>query len=370
MIAPGTRLPARRVPCGLRHGWLLACALGLLAGGAHAERIEPPLEVLHSPANMLVAGRVLEINPTGRVVFKRGQVLSGKGQPPERIDVRVPVSALARIHIGQRCIFGYTLYGRDPDRPDKAVPNVNGAVMLYAPGLEPALFDDTRGTRAILAFGTDEEHEHGGDERDEETKEHRSPRETRHLLRRLLAVLKGKDAALVNLAAHQIVLDPQLGASLDAKARAALGHAAGDAGTPPDTRSALLVAAARNPGRYGDWWRADAEDIVATTPIDGYSMGALDPSGLVLSAFEVLELHRVAIAPDRLERWVRSSNPSLAEHALLALRHQAPARERAALESALADPALPEATRKFLDDHRRRLDLLQRRLRERKEDSR
>ena len=41
------------------------------------------------------------------------------------------------------------------------------------------------------------------------------------------------------------------------------------------------------------------------------------------------------------------------------LRREAPEQERSTMPAALADPKLPEQTRKFLNDHLRRLDLTQ-----------
>jgi hypothetical protein len=59
-----------------------------------------------------------------------------------------------------------------------------------------------------------------------------------------------------------------------------------------------------------------------------------------------------------LKRWVWSANPALAERASLMLRRQSPKLERSTIQQALADPKLPEKTRKFLNDHLRRLDRL------------
>ncbi len=98
-------------------------------------------------------------------------------------------------------------------------------------------------------------------------------------------------------------------------------------------------------------------DVVASAPVDGYAVETSSAS-LVLLALEVLDQHAVAIPPDALKRWVWSANPALVEHACLMLRRQSPAGERSVIQQALADPKLPEQTRKFLNDHLRRLDRL------------
>jgi hypothetical protein len=48
------------------------------------------------------------------------------------------------------------------------------------------------------------------------------------------------------------------------------------------------------------------------------------------------------------------------------LRRESPALERSAIKEALADSRLPDPTRKFLNDHLRRLDLMDSRVKARK----
>ena len=330
-----------------------------------ADQVEPPLEVLYAPANMLVTGKLIEINPTGRLVFARGERLSGKQEPPQRIDVGAPKSTLATVKLGDDYIFAYTMYARDPYRPDKVVVDPHGAMLRSAPGLEPALFHDNRTTRAIIGSGA-AELEHEGAESTESARKP-SGRDADVLLQRLFGALHGDDAALQNLAAHEIALSPELAARLGNRDRLALEAFVRNSKALPSARTALLLAAAREPAAYGSWWSKTAQQILASTPTGGYADATSDPSGLVLAAFEVLELHKITLRGDSLERWVSCGYPSLAEHALLALRHQAPEKEKPAIEKALADPGLSPTTRKFLTDHLRRLNLLNARLGERKE---
>ena len=350
--------------------WPLAAlvVLATTAAPVRAVQVDPPLEALHAPGTMLVAGTLLDINPTGRLVFTRGALLSGKQEPPERIDVRVPKDLLATVKRGDHYIFAYTLYVRDPYRPDKVAVDRNGATIVSAPGLEPALFQDNRTTREIINAGRAEVEPH--DSTSAEARHETSTSDDRTLLQRLLNALHGKDLALQNLAAHEIALQPDLAADLTSRDRKVLEIFVLDPKSLPSARSALLLAAAHDPKRYGAWWSEAAQAIVASTPIGGYAGPASDPSGLVLTAFELLELHGVKLQQHAVKRWVTSGSPSLAEHALLTLRQQAPAEEKPAIEEALADPALPTATRTFLVDHLRRLNLLNARLRQRKGGSR
>jgi len=330
---------ARLLRTHLRHFTL---ALAACAGSASAERVEPPLELLYAPGNVLVAGPLVEINPAGRLVFKRKDVLGGKPKPPELIDVRVPADILADVRIGERYVFGYTNLRPDPRRPTSLVVNPDGAALIASIGLEPALFRDTPEARAILAAGRSE---HG--------------RESRHLFDLLLKALAGKDRALQVLAAGEFAQEPEFGERLrEDGGQAAIEKAVRDAATSPGVRTTLLVAAATRPADFGEWWADAARRIVADTPVDGYAFAAGDLDGLVLAALELLDKQGTDNSPEALKRWVWSSNPLLAEKSNLMLWRHSPALARSAIQQALADPKLPEKTRKFLNDHLRRLDRL------------
>jgi hypothetical protein len=309
---------------------------------ALAERVEPPLELLYAPGNMLVAGPLMEINPAGRLVFKRKDVLSGKPRPPELVDVRVPISSLGEVRVGERYVFGYTNLRPDPRQPTRLVANPDGAVLLASIGLEPALFRDTAEARAILDAGRSE---HG--------------RESRRLFNLLLKALAGKDRALQTLAAGEFAQESEFGERLrEDGGQAAIERTARDGATPAGVRTTLLVAAATRPADFGNWWSDAAHEIVENTPVDGYASTAVDVDGLVLTALELLDRQGPTTSPHALKRWVWSANPALAERASLMLRRQSPKLERSTIQQALADPKLPEKTRKFLNDHLRRLDRL------------
>ena len=134
-------------------------------------------------------------------------------------------------------------------------------------------------------------------------------------------------------------------------------------------RTLLLQTAANRPEYLGDWAQAEALRVVTTTPVDGYADEALDPAGFVLVAFDVLGQGATKVSAGALQRWLHSANPALAERASLLLRRDYPAEERPAILHALTDPQLPAQTRKFLDDHLRRLDRQEAAARARKEGS-
>ncbi|HEY0231508.1 MAG TPA: hypothetical protein VGC55_09665 [Dokdonella sp.] len=336
----------------LMRGCLLAAA-GCLAWSAssRAERVEPPLELLYAPGNMLVAGPILEINPSGRIVFQRKDVLGGKERPPEQIDVRVPMSSLRTVQVGERYIFGYTNLRTDPRNPTRAMLDPNGAVVLTSIGLDPALFRDTPEARAILKAARSER-----------------GRESRSLFDQLLKALNGADPALQTLAAGEFAQEPEFGERLrEDGGQAVIEKAIRNAALAPGVRTTLLVAAATRPRDFGERWPDAAIDIVTNTPVGGYSTATADPYDLVLTALALLDKQATKLSPDALQRWVWSPSPPLVERASVMLRRQSPALERSTIQQALADPKLPANTRTFLNDHLRRLDRLDARSKARKD---
>ncbi|MGH8173873.1 MAG: hypothetical protein ACREPX_12075 [Rhodanobacteraceae bacterium] len=313
---------------------------------ASAERLESPLELMYAPGNTIVAGPLVEINPAGRIVLERKDVLGGKDRPPDKIDVRVPKEILGTLKIGDPYIAAYSLYRRDPRKAVGMALNPDGAVILASTGIEPALFRDTPAARAIVKAGRSEH-----------------SRESRRLVDLLLDALEGSDAQLQNLAAGEFAFEPETAERLRDADRARLEKVALDSKTPVLPRMSLLDASSRNPKEIGDWWKAAALQIVTTTPIDGYSDRATDPTSLVLMSFEVLDRYSVKVPVEALKRWVWSPTPPLVERVCVMLRREAPGEERSTIQLALADPKLPEATRKFLSDHLRRLDVIDERAR-------
>jgi hypothetical protein len=331
--------------------WLAIFAL-LFTLPARAQRLESPLELMYAPDASIAAGKLVEINPAGRIVIEPKEMLWGKTRPPEKLDIRIPNDALYDVKVGERYVVAYSLFRRDPRKAVGMVPNKEGAVAIVSPGIEPAVFRDTPAIRAILKAGRSE---HG--------------RESRKLAELLLEALKGTDAQLQYLAAGEFAYEPELGERLADADRAVLEKTVRDANRPVRVRMVLLEAASRMPQTLGDWWKKAAMDIVTTTPADGYPDKASDPVLLVMTAFDVLDRYSVKIPPETLKRWVWNPNPALVERVCVLLRREGPDLERPAIHEALADPKLSAATRKFLNDHLRQLDRIDERKRARKEGS-
>lgn len=343
-----------RLRCVLRRlATPLLLVLSLGSASLPAKPIQPPLEQLYDGDNRLLAGTLLDVDPKGRLVFERKDVLDGKPRPPEKIDVRAPLTVLNEVKVGQRYVFGYATGQKDPRDPLRRIAREDGAELIVSVGLEPALFRDTPDTRALLSAGRSER-----------------GRESRRTFDLLLKALAGDDPALQNLAAGQIALDAELGEHLREHGRDTVERAARDAKMPPSARTWLLRAAEQRPRDFGDWWQSLSLDVVTNTPVGGYARSPSDPFDLVLTALELLDQHAAQVPPDALKRWVWSTNPALAERASVMLRRQSAALERSTIQQALADPALPPATRTFLEGHLRRLDRLDARTKTRKEGAR
>ncbi len=321
--------------------------------------IEAPLELLTSSSSVLIAAKLLHTQSDGHIVLKRTETLSGTQSQADRITLRLTPDEAVGLKDGARYVAGYTIYIRDPRDRKHKLANPDGPALLRSPGLEPALFADTRLLRAILREGhesevRDEAHgqhgENGGD--------HASSK----LVSLLLKALKSSDTQLQNLAANEFAYDPAVADHLDERARPLLHEFVVNPGKLPAARSALLQAAFHNPETFGDWWVSAAQNTVTTTPIGGYIGPTAGLDGLAMAAFSMLGARKTHVATTSLVRWVAGESPALSERALMMLRQQSPATERSAIKQALAEPDLPAQTRKFLTEHLRRLDLLQARV--------
>ena len=331
---------------------LLVVASVLFTMPVRAQRVESPLELMYAPDASIVAGKLVEINPVGRIVIEPKDLLWGKTKPPAKLDIRIPNDFLDDVKTGERYVVAYSLFRRDPRKAVGTVPNKEGALAIVSPGIEPAVFRDTPALRAILKAGRSEE-----------------GRESRKLADLMLNALQGDDGQLQYLAAGELAYEPELGERLNDADRTRIEKPVRAANAPIRVRTVLLEAASRMPGKLGDWWKKAALDIVTTTPVDGYSDKASDPVLLVMTAFDVLDRYSVKVPAETLKRWVWNPNPALVERVCVLLRREGPDLERPAIHEALADPKLSEATRKFLNDHLRQLDRIDERKRARKEGS-
>jgi len=317
-------------------GLILACAT--TAPQALAAPVEPPLHLLHSGKNRLVEGTVKEINPPNRLVFVRGKVLGNHTDVPELIDVIVDSTSVQSVVLGERYLFAYSTIHSDKRMPGKIALNKGGAVLVSSTGVEPALFRDSSTLRSLLAVSDTEE------ERD-------SPR----LLRRLLKLLHGKDPQLQYLAAAQIGLDADLGALLSDQDKVVLRSVVSDAGSTTNTRYTLLHAAFLFPGLYGEWALPVAQEVLATTPLGGYSRDSWDPTGLVLLAFDIVQKPEAVLPKESIARWLRSPYRLFREQSTRLLEIRFPGEQREVVVQALRDPKLNKEARQYLDDQLRRI---------------
>ena len=306
---------------------------------AQAGTIEPPLHMLFSGKNRLVVGTVKEINPPNRIVFEREKVFGDHADVPDLVDLLADTSAVKSVALGDRYVFAYSMYVRDKRAPGGYVNNKKNAMILSSPGLEPALLNDSKTLQAILSASDTE-----------------AKRDSRPLLGLMLGTLKGDDPQLRGLAAAQIALDADLGKLLSNKDRILIRNAAENPEYSTETRRILLQASYQYPDLYGNWWLPAAKKILATTPLGGYPEGALDPTGLVLLAFGVVEKPEAQLPIDSIARWLRSPQPLFRELSLALLGSKFPGQKREVMEKVLNDPALNTESRKYLDDQLRRLD--------------
>jgi len=317
---------------------LLVCGQLVFSALAMAAPVEPPLHLLHSGKNRLVEGTVKEINPPNRLVFVRGKVLGNHTDVPELIDVIVDSTSVQSVALGERYLFAYSTIHSDKRMPGKIALNKGGAVLVSSTGVEPALFRDSSTLRSLLAISDTEE------ERD-------SPR----LLRRLLKLLHGKDPQLQYLAAAQIGLDADLGALLSDQDKVVLRSVVSDAGSTTNTRYTLLHAAFLFPGLYGEWALPVAQEVLATTPLGGYSRDSWDPTGLVLLAFDIVQKPEAVLPKESIARWLRSPYRLFREQSTRLLEIRFPGEQREVVAQALRDPKLNKEARQYLDDQLRRI---------------
>lgn len=302
---------------------LIATGLGLLAAGAaSAAKMQPPSAVLGESTTSIAAVRYVEAGPAGRLVFRRIEKIEGGDEIPELIDLSAPPQLAGLISPQDIYLIAYS---RD------------GAQLIVAAGLEPALWRDSPKARELVRWKAGS---------DEATQRERVPE--------LMALFDAADPQFQNFASAEIVLRPSMAKHLDAMQRERLRAFARGQGGNVTARARLLEAASRKMAGFGDpEWREIAQHVLAgTSPrvqqADGYA-------NLVRCAFAILDNDRDVIAPGVLERWIASDDTSLAEAALLALRREAPAHELTALDAALSLSLLPAGTREFLLEHRRRL---------------
>ncbi len=300
---------------------------------------KPPLQLLFSSNSRLVIGTLVEINPAGRLVFKREKVFGKFKDVPELVDAGVTTPAMENARIGERYIIGYTEFRHDRQYPEGVAPTRKGTDVISSSGLDPALFLDSPELRRILELAA--------------TKAGRESEKLRQLLLRTFAE---NDLALQRLAAGQFAHDTAMSHQLNKDGKAILQRAASNERINPTTRSMLIGAAADRPGDFGDWAPETIKKVLEITPLGGYSPETPDPTGLVLLAFDEASAQGIHVPFESLTRWLRSSQQLYLERALGLLETFYPGRTRSALEEALENADSDQATRHFIETKLREFD--------------
>lgn len=318
---------------------ILGASFLFLTQLALAGPAEPPLELLLSADSRLVSATLIEINPTGRLVFKREEVFGKSNDVPELIDVSVTTQAMQIARIGERYIVGYARFHHDKRHPAGLTPSRKDAHVISSSGLDPAMFVDSPELRSILELGASE---HG--------------RESGKLRRLLLATFAQDQPALQRLAAGQFAHDREMSHTLSANEKNTLRKIAFNDQINPTTRSLLISAAADRPDDFGGWAGDVINKVLEITPVDGYPDGAADPTGLVLLSFDEASTRGIMVPFQSLSRWLHSTHQLYLERASTLLESLYPERRRSAFEAALGNTDSATPTYQFLKEKLREVD--------------
>lgn len=293
---------------------------------------------------MLVAGTVAEVDGQGRLLLDEPVVLHGDAAPvSEQLELRTEPWVGGRLVPGERVVVGYTTLTRDPELGRRWIPDPDGPRTVVASGLEPAIFADVPATRERLL---------------DEAGKIRSP-----TLEETLAGLALGDPHWQYYYVAELVHRPASAGAIGARQQPALQQVLESEDSHPAARALLLNFAPQlDAGK--DWWKRGALGIVGSTPVAHIDSAEWPLATLVLVAFERLRIAGHPPPPAIAARWLRSDVPALAEAALLAVRESDPEIERALILEARAEALVPTHTRRFLDDHLRRLELMEKSLAE------
>lgn len=325
-------------------GLLGFCAGIMISASAASAPLKPPSDSLRGTGVMLVAGVVAEVDSQGRLLLDDPVVLHGEAAPDAgQLEIRTEPWVADRLLPGERVVVGYTTLTRDPELGRRWIPDPDGPRTVVASGLEPAIFADVSETRERLLDGAGKL---------------RSP-----TLEEALAGIALKDPRWQYYYVAELVHRPASVGALGARQRLALQQVLESDDSHPAARALLLNFAPQlDVGK--DWWKPGALGIVASAPVAHINSAEWPLATLVLVAFDRLRIAGHAPPPTIAARWLRSDVPALAEAALLAVRESDPELERTLILEARAEALVPTHTRRFLDDHLRRLELMEKSLAE------
>jgi len=312
---------------------LLAQALS-----AFAARLSPPLEALRKSTNGIVVATVqsIRLDPAA-IEIKVEKRLQGLKR--ERLFVRVDPFVLPRIEVGGRYVLVYAAHITDRAKPGRMI-DLAEPILLTTDGAAPAMFRDEAQALTLLAPS------------------HAEVEKAPSYRAWLVSQLSADDPSMRDLAAAELVLHPGLAEALTSKEALSVLAAIVDEVSLPSTRARLFGAAAQQRiALTPEQLRAPANAILMTLPVIS-TEDMFNPETLASVVLSFAQTHPELIDARALPRWLRSARAALVEQAALVIRAQAPDKELAAINLALADSWLPASTRGFLQDHLRRLHIM------------
>jgi hypothetical protein len=327
----------------LRTGFLAVLTLlSLACSNVLAEGIAPPSENLHRATNNIVIAVVLDIDPAGAFSVAKQSDLFGENPAPKKFSLRAPGWVLAQLSKGTSYVIAYTAYSANPMMSESVVLDPNGPMVLMDPGMEPAIFKDSADTRQMLA---------------------QAPRASeitsRAYLVRVLAGLANSDPQIQNYFSAELAFRAALQNKLSAGDVLLVKQLLDSPDAHPSARAQLLEVAAKLPAAFDNvWLEKCTSQLIGSLPVTGHTTAGDLSAALAQAAFVVVEQRKLETALPKLVRWIPSDAPGLAEFALLAIRRQAPAQEKALVAQTLERSLLNNATREFLVDHLRRLEIM------------
>jgi hypothetical protein len=323
--------------------------VGFLAGlltsvAAHSAPLKPPSESLRGPGVMLVAGAVGKVDAQGRLVLDQVEVLQGEPAAVDHLlELRTEPWVVDRVLPGERIVVGYATLTRDPEMGRRWIPDPEGPRTVVSSGLEPAIFADGPATRERLLDAAGKL---------------RAP-----AFEETIAGIEDNDPRWQYYYVAELVHRTALTEALNPDHRQVLQRVLESTDSHPAARTLLLNFAPKL--AVGDgWWKVGALSVVAGSPVTHIDSAEWPQATLVLVAFERMRVAGHALPTAIAARWLRSDVPALAEAALLAVRESEPELERPLILEARSEALTPIHTRRFLDDHLRRLDLMEKSLAE------
>ena len=310
----------------------------LFTNCAMAARLSPPLAALRKAPNIAVIATIEAIRAQPpALILKVERTLFG--QPRPSATVLVEAALLARVEVGGRYALVYAGQDLDQLKPGRISDRQEGTLIL-TDGAAPALFRDVDLLLPLL------------------DKAHEAVERDPSYHRQVIAGLGLPDPFIRDLWSAELVLTKGMTAELNGKDLAQVLAELRDETALPSSRARLLSEVSQGRIKLANAALVSViNQILASVPnlvIDD----VFNPEQLAQVALAHAQLHPQGIDLKGLRRWLRSPRPALAELAALAIRAQAPTREEAEINAALAENLLPAATRSFLHDHLRRLTLM------------